>query len=303
VPSRFSTILVTAYTPASWGTTYIVTTELLPLHRPLLAGVLRALPSGLILLAFSRRLPRGSWWWKSAVLGALNVGVLFAFLFIAAERLPGGVAAIVTAISPLLVAMFSWPLLGLRPTGTGFIAGIVGVGGVALLVLTPSAALDAVGLLAAVGTTSVFALGTVLTKRWGRPGSLVAFTGWQLAFGGFLLLPVMLAVEGMPNSVGGKAIGGFAYLAIANTALAYVLWFRGIEQLSATAVSFMLLLVPIVATLLGFIVLHQTLTPLQICGMLLAFLGLVGGQLSEAARPAGERLAEQVAAAPASRAP
>jgi probable blue pigment (indigoidine) exporter len=233
------------------------------------------------------------------VLGALNVGVLFAFLFIAAERLPGGVAAIVTAVSPLLVATFSWPLLGLRPTGTAMVAGVIGVGGVALLVLTPSAALDSIGLLAAMATTSVFALGTVLTKRWGRPASLVAFTGWQLAFGGLLLLPAMLAVEGIPDSVGGDAIGGFAYLAIANTALAYALWFRGIERLSATAVSFLLLLVPIVAALLGFVVLDETFTLLQVCGMLLAFLGLIGGQLAEAACSTPAVTAEQVAAAPA----
>jgi probable blue pigment (indigoidine) exporter len=298
--SRLLTILLTAYTPASWGTTYIVTTELLPLNRPLLASVVRALPSGLILLAFARELPRGAWWWKAGVLGALNVGVLFAFLFIAAERLPGGVAATVTAISPLLVAVLSWPLLGLRPGGGMMVAGVVGVVGVGLLVLTPSAALDVVGLVAAVGTTSVFALGTVLTKRWGRPASLVAFTGWQLTAGGIMLLPIMLAVEGLPRSVGGDAIGGFAYLAIANTAVAYALWFRGIERLSATAVSFLLLLIPIVATLLGLVFLDQTLTLLQTCGMLLAFLGLVGGQLFEAIRPARAR-AGQVAAAPAPR--
>jgi len=300
--SRLLTILVTAYTPASWGTTYIVTTELLPPHRPLLAGVVRALPSGLILLAFTRELPRGEWWWKSFVLGAVNVGVLFAFLFIAAERLPGGVASTVTALSPLIVAILSWPLLGIRPTVTMIAAGVIGVVGVALLVLTPSAALDSIGLLAAVGTTSVFALGMVLTKRWGRPSSLVAFTGWQLAAGGLMLLPVALAVEGLPDSVGGRALGGFAYLAIANTALAYALWFRGIEHLSATAVSFLLLLVPIVATLLGLVVLDETLTLLQACGMLLAFLGLVGGQLAEAARSRRAVLSEPVAATPASRA-
>ena len=293
------TTLVTAYTPASWGTTYIVTTELLPPHRPLLAGVLRALPSGLILLAFARELPRGAWWWKSVVLGAVNVGVLFAFLFIAAERLPGGVASTVTAISPLLVALLSWALLGLRPTAVMVLAGVVGVVGVALLVLTPDATLDAVGIVAAVSTTSVFALGTVLTKRWGRPSSLVAFTAWQLAAGGLMLVPVALIVEGVPDTIGGKAIGGFAYLAVANTALAYALWFRGIERLSATAVSFLLLLSPIVATLLGLVVLHETLTPLQLGGMLLAFLGLVGGQLSEAVRQDRTRLRDQVATAPA----
>jgi probable blue pigment (indigoidine) exporter len=278
--ARLLTTVATAYAPASWGTTYIITTELLPAHRPLLAGVMRALPSGLILLATARELPRGAWWWKATVLGTVNVGALFAFLFVSAERLPGGVASIVSAVGPLIVATLSWPLLGLRPTARVILAGAIGVTGVALLVLTPKASLDPIGLLASLGGTSVFALGTVLTRRWGRPVPLATFTAWQLTVGGLLLLPLMLAVEGTPHALDGDAIGGFTYLALANTALAYILWFRGIERLSATAVSFLTLLSPIVATLIGLAVLDQTLTPLQITGMLLAATGLLSGQLS-----------------------
>src|SRR3712207_787212 len=84
VAMRTPILFVTALTPAVWGTTYAVTAEFLPPGRPLLAGVLRALPAGLLLLAVTRRLPRGSWWWRSAVLGALNIGVFFALLFAAA---------------------------------------------------------------------------------------------------------------------------------------------------------------------------------------------------------------------------
>ncbi len=278
--SRLLTTLLTAYAPASWGTTYIITTELLPPHRPLLAGVVRALPSGLILLAVSRELPRGDWWWKATILATLNVGALFAFLFVSAERLPGGVASTIGAVGPLLVAVLSWSLLGLRPTARVILAGVVGVVGVALLVLTPSATLDPIGLIASLGGTSVFALGTVLTRRWGRPVSLVSFTAWQLSLGGLMLLPLALVVEGLPDHLGGAAIGGFLYMALANTALAYVLWFHGIERLSAAAASFLLLLSPIVATLIGLAVLGQSLTALQIVGMLLAALGLVGGQFA-----------------------
>jgi hypothetical protein len=53
-------VLLTATAPAVWGSTYVITTTLLPDGRPLLAGVLRALPAGLLLLALTRTLPRGS---------------------------------------------------------------------------------------------------------------------------------------------------------------------------------------------------------------------------------------------------
>jgi len=94
----------TAGAPLLWGTTYLVTATLLPPDQPLTAAVLRALPAGLLMLALSPALPLGSWWWRSAVLGAVNIGVFFGLLFVAAYRLPGGVAATLSATHPLVVA-------------------------------------------------------------------------------------------------------------------------------------------------------------------------------------------------------
>lgn len=60
--NRPALIALTALAPISWGSTYAVTTELLPADRPLFTGVMRALPAGLLLLALARVLPRGAWW-------------------------------------------------------------------------------------------------------------------------------------------------------------------------------------------------------------------------------------------------
>lgn len=57
--NRTATVLLTALAPVSWGTTYAVTTELLPVDRPLFTGMMRALPAGLVLLALARVLPAG----------------------------------------------------------------------------------------------------------------------------------------------------------------------------------------------------------------------------------------------------
>ena len=91
-------LATTAIAPIAWGTTYAITTEFLPAGAPMLTSLLRALPAGLILLAMTRTLPTGAWWWKAAVLGVLNVGAFFPLLFVGAYRLPGGVAATVGAI-------------------------------------------------------------------------------------------------------------------------------------------------------------------------------------------------------------
>ncbi len=270
--------LTTAVAPLTWGTTYLVTTELLPPGRPLLAGLLRALPIGLLMMLIVRRLPNGIWWWRAAVLGTLNIGLFFALLFVAAYRLPGGVAATVGAAQPLLVAALAWPLLGDPITGRTMRAAGIGIVGVALLVLRAGARLDPVGLAAALAATASSALATVLIKRWGRPAPLAVVTAWQILAGGLFLLPLALTVEGTPPALGPANVAGLLYLALVNTALAYALWIRGIERLPVAAVAFLVLLSPVVATAGGWIVRGESLTPLQFAGAALIVVGVVAGQ-------------------------
>ena len=103
--TRTGDILLTATAPAIWGSTYIVTTELLPPGYPLTVAMLRALPAGLLLLLIVRQLPQGIWWPRTFLLGALNFSFFWAMLFVSAYRLPGGVAATVGAIQPLIHAV------------------------------------------------------------------------------------------------------------------------------------------------------------------------------------------------------
>ncbi|MFG1997852.1 EamA family transporter [Spirillospora sp. NPDC048911] len=272
-------LALTAYAPATWGTTYVVTTTMLPPDRPLLAATLRALPAGLILLAVTRRLPFGSWWWKSAVLGLLNFGAFFPLLFFAAYRLPGGVAATIGSVQPLIVALLSLGILRLRPTRRVLVSALVGTGGVALLTLTSEARIDPLGIGVMLVATSLMGLAVVLTKRWGRPDvPLLAVTGWQLTFGGLMIAPFTLLNEGLPSTLTAENIAGFTYLGVIGTAIAYVLWNRGIGNLTPTSVSLLGLVNPLVATLAGIVFLSQTLTPWQTLGLMIALGALVAGQ-------------------------
>ncbi len=274
--NRPLTIALTALAPITWGSTYIVTSELLPADSPLLAGVLRALPAGLLLLAITRRLPSGSWWWKAAVLGTLNIGAFFALLFVAAYLLPGGVAATVGAIQPLLVALLASRLVGERFTVTRLVAGIAGLTGVALLVLQAEAKLDAAGVAAAIGGAASMAAGVVLAKRWRSEHPPLVTTAWQLTAGGIVLVPVLLLVEGLPaEPLTAVNVAGFVYLGLVGTALAYALWFRGIRALPVGSTAFLGLLSPVVAVLLGWVVLGEGLSPGQWLGMLVIFASLV----------------------------
>ncbi|MEV4784826.1 EamA family transporter [Streptomyces tuirus] len=283
--SRPALITLTALAPVSWGTTYAVTTEFLPPDRPLFTALVRALPAGLLLLALARVLPRGAWWWKAAVLGALNIGAFFPLLFLSAYRLPGGLAAVVGSAGPLFVAGLSALLLGQRPSARTLVTGAVAAFGVSLVVLRAAGALDTLGLLAAVASTASMSTGTVLTQRWGRPEGVgpLALTGWQLTAGGLLIAPLAFLAEGAPPALDGRAVGGYLYLALANTAVAYWLWFRGIGRMTATQVTFLGPLSPLTAAVVGWAALGQALTPVQLVGMGLALGATVAGQF--AARP------------------
>jgi probable blue pigment (indigoidine) exporter len=256
-----------AVAPMTWGTTYLIASQLLPEGRPLLAATVRALPAGLLLLAVTRRLPTGAWWWKSAILGTLNIGAFFALLFVAAYRLPGGVAATVGAIQPLIVTVLASRLVGEAVSRRNVIAGIAGVGGVAMLVLQSNARLDPLGVLAAAGAALLMASGNVLAKRWGQPERPLVMTSWQLVAGGIVLLPIMLLAEGLPSEpLSGRNVAGFAVLTLVGTALAYTLWFRGIGRLPVGRVAFLGLLSPVVAVTSGWLVLGQSLSPGQALG-------------------------------------
>ena len=279
--SRSYDVLLTAVAPTVWGSTYIVTTELLPEGYPITAAMLRALPAGLLLLLLVRTLPHGRWIVRAAVLGALNFSLFWWLLFVSAYRLPGGVAATIGAVQPLIVLGLARYTMGQDITRVGLIAGIVGVLGVGLLVLTPEAMLDWIGILAALGGAASMALGTVLTKTWQPPVSPLIVTAWQLTAGGLLLLPAALFFEpSLPPLTTGNIVG-FVYLGLVGGAITYILWFRGISRLGPSAVSPLGRLSPVAAVLLGWFFLNQTLNMLQFLGMVLALGSAWFGQRSQ----------------------
>lgn len=277
---------LTALAPAVWGTTYIVTTEFLPAGHPLFAGFLRALPAGLIALAVTRTLPRGAWWGKAAVLGVLNIGLFLPLLFIAAERLPGGVAATLGAAQPLVVAVLAVAVLRQPLAARPLLWGATGVLGVGLVVIGPGAQLDGAGVAAGLAGAATMGLGVTLTKRWGRPEGVspLAFTGWQLTAGGLFLAPLTFLGEGAPPAIDGRAALGYLWLGLIGGLLTYALWFRGIGALPVTSVAVLGLLSPLVAAGLGAVVLGQTLGPVQLVGFALALASIVGGQLPAPSR-------------------
>jgi probable blue pigment (indigoidine) exporter len=273
------TAYLAALAPIIFGTTYLLTSDFLPPGRPLLAALLRSLPTGLVLVIGTRP-PDRRWLLRLAVLSVLYASGLFPLLFLAAYLLPGGVAAVINSLSPLLVIVLSVPLLGARIRSVQVAAGVLGVAGVAMLVLRSDARLDPVGLLAMTGAATMMGTATVLTKRWGTPPGMgpVGMTGWTFLMAGITLLPVTLLVEGLPERLTGRNVGGLIYLVLVSGIVAYALWFWGLQHLTASSVTFLGLLNPVVAAVLGWVVLDQRLNGWQLLGASVVLVSVVLGQ-------------------------
>lgn len=266
MPRNFD-LALTAIAPVIWGSSYIVTTQLLANLDPLTISFFRALPAGLLLLCLVRQLPKGHWIVKMFVLGALNFSIFWSLLFFAAYRLPGGIAAIMGALQPFVVIFAARALLGSPIRALSLVAVATGGMGVAMLVLTPDVGLDALGIIAGMTGSACMALGTVLSRRWQPPVSALTFTAWQLTAGGLLLLPFTPFAATQWSTISGMNILGLGYLGLIGAGLTYVIWLRGIGRLQPTAVSILGLLSPLSATLLGWFILNEALSVPQAIGM------------------------------------
>lgn len=271
-------IALTALAPIIWGSSYIITTQFLPNLDPVTVSLLRALPAGLLLLCLVRQLPHGHWIGKMFVLGALNFSIFWSLLFFTAYRLPGGVAAVMGALQPFIVVFAVRGILNTAIKPISIIAIAAGAFGVALIVLTPDAQLDGLGVLAGIAGSASMAFGTVLSRKWQPPVSALTYTSWQLTAGGILLIPFAFFAPTPWSEISMTNMFGLGYLGLIGAGLTYVIWLRGIKLLQPTAVSILGLFSPLSAAILGWFILSETLNTMQLFGMLIVFTSVIIGQ-------------------------
>ena len=92
---------------------------------------------------------------------------------------------------------------------------------------------------------------------------------------------VALITEGPFVEITRTNLWGFVYLGLIGTGLAYALWFRGIDRLTASAAAYLGLLSPVIATLIGFFFLQETLSTIQMVGIVIVLASVLVGQQSQ----------------------
>ena len=242
------------------------------------AALLRVLPAGLLLLMYARVLPRRSEWGTVILLGILNIGFFQAMLFVAAYRLPGGLAAVLSSTQTLMVLLLTWLIGKTMPPKAAWLWAAAGVAGIALMVLSPQARYDAWGIAAALSGAASMSLGVYLSKHRRTSLPVLAFAGWQLLVGGLCLLPAALLAEPPLPALTLANIGGYLYLCLFGAVLAYVLFFSGLARLPPAVVSSLGLLSPVCAFALGWLFLGQGMDGKSLLGFALALLSIDGVQ-------------------------
>ncbi|WP_328588277.1 DMT family transporter [Corynebacterium yudongzhengii] len=213
-------------------------------------------------------------------------GRVFPLLFISAQLLPGGVAATLNSMHPVIVAFLAVAFLRERLSTWRLFWGLVGLAGIGMVVLGPAAALNPLGVLAGLAGAVSMGAGVVLTKKWGRPdyASALGLAGWQLTGAGMMLLVPALLIDGIPPGIDAPAVAGYVWLGVVGTLAAYTVWFAGIRQLPVTPTALLGLLSPLTAAVLGAIIAGEALTLVQMVGFLTALTALAAGQLPSPAR-------------------
>jgi DME family drug/metabolite transporter len=249
---------------------------------PVDVGAARILVGGLLLVLVARAVREGAGrrpWSRGAVaLAAVGVAVYQLAFFAAAADTGVAVGAIVALGSaPALTGALEWIVTGRRPDSRWVPATALACAGVALLVLAGGGhtGVSAPGVALAVLAGASYAAYTLAAKRLlgdGHPPERVMATAF--GFGAILLLPVLLVGDPGPlTSLDGLALALF--LGVVPTALAYVLFARGLRRLSAAETSTLTLAEPLTAGLLGALVLGERLTVLSGLGAGLVLAGLL----------------------------
>lgn len=262
---------------AIWGSSFLFMRVAVVEFGALPTAAVRVLVASLFLLPLL-------WWrglgaqlrqhWKAIlVIGLLNSGIPFALFAFALLSITTGLSAILNATVPLFGALVAWVWLNDRPSGSRTLGLAIGFLGVAMLAwdkasFRPDASGIAPGwaVLACLGATTCYAIAASATKRYltGLP-PLVTATGSQIGATLGLAVPALWLWPAQVPS--GQAWLAVAVVGVLCTGVAYILYFRLIEQAGPARALAVTFAVPVFAVLYGALFLGEAVTPwMLLCG-------------------------------------
>ena len=262
---------------AIWGASFLFMRIAAPALGAVLTADLRMLIAGAALAAWFRIVGFDAqwrrWWRHYAAIGLLNSGLPFLLYAYAALHIPAGLSAVLNATAPIWGALLSTVFLGERFT-PGRLAGLaLGVAGVALVTRPPPGlALPALPVAAAAAAAFCYGVTGIVLKRWASDAPAKGMAvGTQVAAGAMLLVLVLFAPYPAAPTLGvGAAVLALGVLC---GAVAYLLYFRLIDDVGPTGALTVTYLIPLFGVFFGSVFLGESLGAASLAGAALIVLG------------------------------
>src|SRR5215213_2421493 len=268
-----------------WGTTYLAA-RISTQHMPgLFVSGVRQFIGALLMVAYFRskgyQWPDKKSWVKIAIQGVLLLCISNGLLTWALEYINSGLAAIIAGLVPLFVALFSIVLLGFARFSRMMILGLViGFGGIVTIFYEHFAQLlnarFAFGVLLSLIATVSWSFGTVFASRYKPKTDILFSVGLQMLIAGTIMLSFCYASGKYVNLVAAdhSALWSLVYLIFIGSLLTYSAYVFAISKLQPTQVSLYAYINPIVAVVLGWIILKEDMSVNVITGTVITLAGV-----------------------------
>jgi len=253
-----------------WGSTYLAIAIAVQTLPPLFYSGIRFGLAGLILAAWlafrgvdlrvSRRELAGA-----AIVGTLMLSIANGLVNVAERTVPSGVAALIVASIPLWIVVYR--MVAGERVGRDLLAGVfLGLIGVAILVVPGglNGTIDPLGAILLFIATLSWALGTFLSPRLATPRNALVSTAYQMLAGGVVLIVIAVAKGEIahvdPSTFSVRSLLALAYLIVFGSLVAFTAYTWLLQHAPVSLVSTYAFVNPVVAVILGALVLAEAVT-------------------------------------------
>lgn len=282
---RLGIILAFAAIYIIWGTTYLAIAISIRTLPPFLSGGIRFLIAGGLMYAWLRlREPRpfANLNWRHVIIcGVLMSGMGNGLVLWAQQGVPSGIAALLVGSLPICILAFDWMFFSRRAPTLQAVLGIaIALVGVVMIVLHTRSLAGARPVYVAANLLAVFAwsIGTLVQKKTARPEGVLNFTSLQMISGG--LFQCFMAVVDREwlsfdaSRISYSSVAAVLYLIVFGSIVAFSCYLWLLARVSAQKVTTYALVNPVIALLLGAVVLGERVTVLTVVSAVLVLLGV-----------------------------
>ncbi|WP_458189808.1 DMT family transporter [Haladaptatus sp. NG-WS-4] len=286
--SKYRNVALFSLLATIWGSSFVAIETGLRAFPPVLFAALRYDVASVVLLlvvaALGLRWDDFQWrpttrtdWAHVSVGGVFIFGLYLALVFTGQQYVTSGVAAVVLSLKPVVTPLFALSLLPNERFDRLEVAGVLlALVGVVVVANPTSLGGTALGVGLLFVAALVFALASVLTQRIRTTIPTLTQQAWMMAVGALFLHATSAAIRGWPTvSFSPLALASLAYLAFVVSLAGYFIYFDLLERLGASEVNLVNYVVPVVATLFGWLLLGEPITDTTVLGFLVILAGFV----------------------------